>query len=86
MWKVVLTDGTEYTNSRAAVADGLLVCFINNATMRDVIFGFSDPDKTHVIEFLYDNSKDTFDGYTGLLSVFKDRYSNEIIVTLEKEE
>lgn len=85
MWKIVLNNGIEYIHSRCAVADGLLVCFIDNSNIKDVISGFNDPENTQKIEFYYDDRKDTFIGYIELLSVFKDRYSDEITVTLSKE-
>lgn len=70
--KLVLADGTEYSEGECGYAEGVLWCYLPQGTgMNEAFTVFSDKNKTNRIIFHYGEMQDEHIGFTDLTGVIK---------------
>ena len=83
MYKIRLTDGAEFDAVYCSAKNGLLTMrIIGNQTFIEIAETFADADKTRTVYFDYDNTEDTFCGYTDLI-VINGSVSGEYVINLK---
>lgn len=86
MYKIKLSDGTEYEVNWCGVDNNILVIsFEGDDTLTNYAAVFGDTNKTRVIEYLYDSSSRLFDNYTYLIGLADRRWhGGDVEISLMK--
>lgn len=83
MYRIRLTDGTEFPTRFASARDGLLTsCIISDVDIADVAATFKG--NTQTVTFIYDSSQEAYTGYDKLVLIDGTR-AGEYTIALRKE-
>lgn len=87
MFKVILTDKTEYPVAWCGCSGGALTVALRDGELPELAQVFGDPQKTEHINFVHDNDATAYEGYTQLVALIDGRWQGmEITITMRQGE
>ena len=81
--KIIFGDGSEIAGGECGFDAGILWCYNVGTDIFDVTSFFSDKNKTKKIVFIYGDQKDTYEGFTEILTAIKD-YNGVVKIALRE--